>query len=77
MSLKKGLQKAGRTPAFTFDLCVPPDGRQDRSPLTVLGDCRWDGRTLVEVALDHWNPKDKPPNYYIFVERRFAPCYAV
>src|SRR4029450_10309140 len=54
-----------------------PDGRQDRSPLTVLGDCRWGGGTLVEVALEHWNPKDKPPNYYIFVERRFARCYAV
>jgi hypothetical protein len=30
MSLKKGLQKPGRTPAFTFDLYVPRmTGRTD------------------------------------------------
>jgi hypothetical protein len=63
--------------AFTFDVYVPRLVRD-----TVLGSVYLeivgrDGRTLAQVALQPQNPKDRPPNYYIFVEQRFAAVCAL
>jgi len=59
-------------PAFTFDVYVPrvvSDTYLGSVFLEIVGD---DGRTLAQVALEPQNPKDRPPNYYVFVEQRFA-----
>jgi hypothetical protein len=59
-------------PAFTFDVYVPRvvgDTYLGSVFLEIVGA---DGRTLAQVALEQRNPKDRPANYYIFVEQRFA-----
>ena len=58
--------------AVTFDAYVPRVvGKTDLGSvyLEVVGR---DGRTLAQVALEPQNSKDRPPNYYVFADRRFA-----
>lgn len=65
--------KGSRYDAITFNAHVPRVvGKTDLGSvyLEVVGR---DGRTLAEVALNPQNAKDRPPNYYVFAERRFAP----
>ncbi|HEX9281733.1 MAG TPA: hypothetical protein VF878_04595 [Candidatus Udaeobacter sp.] len=64
--------KGRRYAAFTFDFYVPRAVGN-----TVLGSVFLEvvdrnGRTLAEVALEPRNPENRPPNYYLFVEQRFA-----
>jgi hypothetical protein len=59
-------------PAFTFDVYVPRvvgDTYLGSVFLEIVGR---DNRTLAQVALEPRNPKERPPNYYVFVEQRFA-----
>jgi hypothetical protein len=58
--------------AFTFNFYVPREVGN-----TVLGSVFFEivgpgGRSLAQVALEPQNPKERPPNYYVFVEQRFA-----
>lgn len=58
--------------AFTFDFYVPRDVGNTVLGSVFLEAVGRDGHTMVQVALEPRNPENKPPNYYVFVERDFA-----
>jgi len=58
--------------AFTFDFYVPRDVGNTILGSVFLEVVGHDGRTLAQIALEPRNPEGRPPNYYVFVEQRFA-----
>jgi len=64
--------KGRRYAAFTFDFYVPRDVGNTILGSVFLEVVGHDGRTLAQIALEPRNPEGRPPNYYVFVEQRFA-----